>query len=35
MTPLDVMTQQQLESTLWSAANALRGPVDPGDFKAY
>lgn len=29
------MTQQQLESTLWAAANALRGPVDPGDFKAY
>jgi type I restriction enzyme M protein len=29
------LTQQQLESTLWSAANALRGPVDPGDFKAY
>ena len=29
------MTQKQLESTLWAAANALRGPVDPGDFKAY
>ncbi|MFB0840436.1 N-6 DNA methylase [Arthrobacter sp. E44] len=29
------MTQRQLESTLWAAANALRGPVDPGDFKAY
>lgn len=29
------LTQRQLESTLWSAANALRGPVDPGDFKAY
>lgn len=29
------LTQQQLESTLWTAANALRGPVDPGDFKAY
>lgn len=29
------MTQQQLEATLWRAANALRGPVDPGDFKAY
>lgn len=29
------LTQQQLESTLWAAANALRGPVDPGDFKAY
>ncbi len=29
------LTQGQLESTLWAAANALRGPVDPGDFKAY
>ncbi|WP_228386259.1 type I restriction-modification system subunit M [Ornithinicoccus halotolerans] len=29
------MTQQQLESVLWSAANALRGPVDPADFKSY
>lgn len=29
------LTQRQLEGTLWSAANALRGPVDPGDFKAY
>ena len=29
------MTQRQLESTLWTAAYALRGPVDPGDFKAY
>lgn len=29
------MTQRQLESVLWAAANALRGPVDPGDFKAY
>lgn len=28
-------TQSQLESTLWAAANALRGPVDPGDFKSY
>ncbi|WP_299449063.1 class I SAM-dependent DNA methyltransferase [uncultured Serinicoccus sp.] len=32
---VQVMTQRQLESTLWAAANALRGPVDPGDFKAY
>ena len=24
---------QELESRLWSAANALRGPVDPADFK--
>ena len=30
-----LVTQRQLESTLWAAANALRGPVDPGDFKAY
>lgn len=29
------MTQRELEATLWAAANALRGPVDPGDFKAY
>jgi len=26
---------QELESRLWSAANALRGPVDPADFKTY
>ncbi len=37
LAPLDPahLTQQQLESTLWTAANALRGPVDPSDFKAY
>jgi type I restriction enzyme M protein len=29
------LSQQQLESRLWAAANALRGPVDPADFKAY
>ncbi|TFD17864.1 class I SAM-dependent DNA methyltransferase [Cryobacterium sp. TMT4-10] len=29
------LTQRQLENTLWAAANALRGPVDPGDFKSY
>lgn len=29
------VTQQELESRLWGAANALRGPVDPGDFKTY
>lgn len=29
------ITQQELESRLWAAANALRGPVDPGDFKTY
>src|SRR4051794_38895296 len=29
------VTLQQLESRLWEAANSLRGPVDPADFKAY
>lgn len=29
------LTQQQLEASLWSAANALRGPVDPADYKNY
>lgn len=29
------LTQRELEQSLWAAANALRGPVDPGDFKAY
>lgn len=29
------LTQDQLESVLWEAANALRGPVDAGDYKAY
>mgnify|MGYP002584969435 CR=1 FL=1 len=29
------LSQQQLEQVLWSAANALRGPVDPADFKSY
>ena len=29
------ITQQELESRLWEAANALRGPVDPADFKTY
>ena len=24
-----------LEARLWAAANALRGPVDPADFKTY
>ncbi len=24
-----------LERRLWDAANALRGPVDPADFKTY
>lgn len=29
------ITQQQLEKALWDAANALRGPIDPADFKTY
>lgn len=29
------LTQQELESRLWSAANSLRGSVDAADFKAY
>ena len=32
---LDHLSQGKLEQALWAAANALRGPVDPGDFKAY
>ena len=34
-TDVDHLTQRELEQALWAAANALRGPVDPGDFKAY
>lgn len=29
------ITLSQLETRLWGAANALRGPVDPADFKSY
>jgi len=29
------LTEQELESRLWAAANSLRGPVDPADFKSY
>ena len=29
------ITEQELESRLKAAANALRGPVDPADFKTY
>lgn len=29
------ISQQDLETRLWQAANALRGPVDPADFKTY
>ena len=32
---MSLMSQQELEAKLWDAANALRGPVDPGDFKSY
>ena len=28
-------TQQELERALWDAANALRGPIDPADYKTY
>lgn len=30
-----MLTQQDLESRLWAAANSLRGPVDPADFKSF
>src|SRR5215813_14122744 len=29
------MSQQELESYLWGAANLLRGLVDAGDYKQY
>jgi len=29
------ISQQQLRQALWRAANALRGPVDPADYKSY
>lgn len=29
------VTLEDLERRLWDAANALRGPVDPADFKTY
>lgn len=29
------LTQADLEKRLWDAANSLRGPVDPADFKSY
>jgi type I restriction enzyme M protein len=35
MTLGQALTRQELESRLWAAANSLRGPVDPADFKAY
>lgn len=30
-----LITEEQLDARLWAAANALRGPVDPADFKTY
>lgn len=32
---MPTLTLQELEARLWDAANSLRGPVDPADFKAY
>jgi len=29
------ITQQELESWLWGAADILRGPVDPGNFRDF
>lgn len=29
------LTLADLEARLWAAANALRGPVDPANFKTY
>ena len=29
------LAPSELETRLWGAANALRGPVDPADFKTY
>jgi len=33
--PRASLTLSELESRLWAAANSLRGPVDPADFKSY
>jgi len=32
---MSTVSQRELEGRLWDAANSLRGPVDPADFKAY
>lgn len=32
---MTTITQSELEARLWEAANCLRGPVDPADFKSY
>ena len=29
------LTETELDKRLWGAANALRGPVEPADFKSY
>lgn len=31
----DSIHQQELESWLWGAADILRGPVDPGNFRDF
>ncbi len=33
--PLQALSQQELESWLWGAADILRGPVDPGNFRDF
>lgn len=35
MNPQPMYSQQELDAKLLAAANALRGPIDPADFKAY
>jgi type I restriction enzyme M protein len=35
MSMSNTITLTDLETRLWGAANALRGPVDPADFKTY
>jgi len=35
MNPQPMYTQQELDAKLLAAANALRGPIDAADFKAY
>ena len=32
---VNTLTQQQLESHLWGAANILRGRIDSSDYKHY
>ena len=34
-TTMETLSVSELESRLWAAANSLRGPVDPADFKSY